>query len=368
MNCKRAVYITLTCVLSASFALAPVSALAANKEELQSQLDAANAKLDELFSEAEAANQEVLKAQEDLDTIQSEVDEMQVQLESAQDVLAERVSSDYKTGGVSFFSIVFNSSSIEDFISRATYAAKAAASDAEVIQEVRDIQTELNEKKTKQEELVAQKTAKQEEFESSAEEYTSYVNSLSSELQQLIEEEKEAERKAQEEAARKAEEEAARKAAEEEAAVKAAEEAAAKAQATTSGISNTDSSSTSGSNNSSGSGITQAQRNQIVAAAWSKIGLPYLWGGTGPDAYDCSGFVQYCYAQAGISLPRVSESQGTVGTTTSNPQAGDMVCWGHHIGIYIGDGMMIDAGNYQVGISYRAVKNVNGTPWYQTLG
>ena len=74
--------------------------------------------------------------------------------------------------------------------------------------------------------------------------------------------------------------------------------------------------------------------------------------------------MQYCYAQAGISLPRTSYAQGACGTTTSNPQAGDIVCWGGHVGIYIGGGMMIDAGNPSVGVSYRSVY---GSPWYQTL-
>lgn len=94
------------------------------------------------------------------------------------------------------------------------------------------------------------------------------------------------------------------------------------------------------------------------------VGCSYVYGATGPNAYDCSGFVQYCYAQAGISLPRTSYDQGACGTTTSNPQAGDIVCWGSHVGIYIGGGMMIDAGNPSVGVSYRSVY---GSPWYQTL-
>lgn len=361
MTFKRVFLITLTCAFSVSLAFSPVCTYAANSDELQAQLDEANKQLDELFAQAEAANQEVVQTQVDLDAINAEVDAMQSELDEAQDTLASRVSSDYKTGGVSFFDILFKSTSIEDFLSRATYAAKVAASDAASIQEVKTLKAELETKQAKQVELLAEKTAQQEEFENSASAYESYVDSLSDELQQAIAEEQEAARKAAEEAARKAAEEEARKKAEEEAAIKAAEEAAAAANAKSSGISTTTDGAASGN-------ITQDQRNQIVAAAWAKVGLPYLWGGTGPDAYDCSGFVQYCYASAGITLPRTSYPQGQTGTTTTNPQAGDIVCWGHHVGIYIGDGMMIDAGNYAVGISYRAVSDVSGTPWYQTLG
>ncbi len=76
---------------------------------------------------------------------------------------------------------------------------------------------------------------------------------------------------------------------------------------------------------------------------------PYVWGGTTPDGFDCSGLVVYCYRNAsGLILPRTSEVQQTVGTEISEQdlQRGDLVFYGnpaHHVGIYIGEGMMVDA-------------------------
>jgi cell wall-associated NlpC family hydrolase len=77
------------------------------------------------------------------------------------------------------------------------------------------------------------------------------------------------------------------------------------------------------------------------------IGTPYVWGGTSTSGWDCSGFVQWVYAQHGIDLPRVTTAQAAALTPTSNPKPGDLVLQngGSHIGIYLGDGQMISALN-----------------------
>jgi len=84
---------------------------------------------------------------------------------------------------------------------------------------------------------------------------------------------------------------------------------------------------------------------QIVAAAASQAGIPYVYGGSSPTAgFDCSGLVQWSYAQAGIVLPRVAADQGYYGVTTSDPAPGDIVFWpAFHVGIYVSPGIMIDS-------------------------
>lgn len=81
----------------------------------------------------------------------------------------------------------------------------------------------------------------------------------------------------------------------------------------------------------------------IIAYANKFLGVRYRWGGTTPSGFDCSGFTSYVYRQFGISLPRTSSSQASVGKSVSYSQAvpGDLVVFSGHVGIYVGDGNMI---------------------------
>ena len=91
---------------------------------------------------------------------------------------------------------------------------------------------------------------------------------------------------------------------------------------------------------------TSGSRAAVVAYAKKFLDVPYVWGGTTPAGFDCSGLVQYVYRKSvGIKLPRVSQAQRNVGTRVSRAQAlpGDMVNYNHHVGIYLGDGYMIHA-------------------------
>lgn len=400
MTCKTIARFAVSAALgTAMLAGMPTIAFADTSAELQAKLDEANSHLDDLYSQASEVGQQLLQTQEDLDSTNQEITKKQGELDDAEDVLAKRVASDYKTGGVSLASIIFDSSSFDDLVSRIYYASKTSQSDAQVIQNVKDIQKDLNDKQAQQQQLLSDQQSQKDEIDAKTSEAESYVQSLDQQVQDKL---------AEEQAAREAEQKAAQEQAAQQAQadggyVQAAEDNGGNATTngsattngggtvtgTTNGTSNQGTSnggstgnqagsnttqgsaskpkpsgsgsSSSGSSSSSSGSLTAAQRNAIIAAAWSKVGGPYVYGGTGPVGYDCSGFVQYCYAQAGISLPRTSEAQGAVGSRTSNPQPGDIIAWGGHVGIYISDGMMIDAGNERVGISYRAIY---GSPWY----
>ena len=94
--------------------------------------------------------------------------------------------------------------------------------------------------------------------------------------------------------------------------------------------------------------------NDIERNAKSFLGTPYVWGATGPSTFDCSGFTQWVYRDAGIKIPRVSRDQAKVGEFVryENLQRGDMVFFDtkkrrsgivSHVGIYLGDGNFIHA-------------------------
>lgn len=93
----------------------------------------------------------------------------------------------------------------------------------------------------------------------------------------------------------------------------------------------------------------------VVNTALRFEGTPYVWGGSTPRGFDCSGFVQYVYGQLGMTVPRTSQVQAGVGTpvaSLSNARSGDLVFFAGsdgtvsapgHVGIYVGNGEMIDA-------------------------
>lgn len=86
----------------------------------------------------------------------------------------------------------------------------------------------------------------------------------------------------------------------------------------------------------------------VVTYAKSRLGCRYVWAGSGPNVFDCSGFTMWCYRQIGISLPHSSRAQINSGQRVSRGdlQPGDLVFFGspiHHVGMYVGGGMMIHA-------------------------
>ena len=113
--------------------------------------------------------------------------------------------------------------------------------------------------------------------------------------------------------------------------------------------------------------------NNIEWNAKSFLGVPYVWGATGPSKFDCSGFTQWVYRDAGINIPRVSRDQARVGqyVAYSNLQRGDMVFFDTkkrpkgkvtHVGIYLGEGNFIHASSAGKKV---VIYNFNEKPFYK---
>ncbi|MFD5480107.1 C40 family peptidase [Streptomyces hawaiiensis] len=97
-----------------------------------------------------------------------------------------------------------------------------------------------------------------------------------------------------------------------------------------------------------GATAASGRGSAAVAAARSALGRPYVWGANGPSGFDCSGLMQWSYAQAGVSLPRTSQAQRYAGRQVplSEARPGDLVVYrgdASHVGMYMGNGQVIHA-------------------------
>ena len=364
--------------------------------------------MDDLDAEIEGLDTEMVGLLTDISIIEQAIQDKREEIAQTEEALKEaiqvqdeqyeamkiRIRYMYEKGDKSYLTLLLESQSIDDALNKADYIEKLYEYDRKLlleyqatvqrVSELKDTleeeeselmssKIELREQQELLDELLAQKKKEYEDYDArlvkakqEAAVYTAKINQQTNELRALEakqkekEKEKEEKLKEEEEARRKAEEE--RLWAEQEANEAASNDSGYTGTSSGSGSSHDSGTSSGNSGGSSSSGSSDAPKpsggggskgQQIVDYACQFLGNPYVPGGTSlTNGADCSGFTMSVFRQFGINLPRNSYAQSQVGTAVSYDQAraGDIIYYGGHVGIYMGDGRIVHASTQKTGI------------------
>ncbi|MFR1315768.1 MAG: NlpC/P60 family protein [Clostridium perfringens] len=375
--------------------------------ELEDKIDGLSAKIEPLFFQVEKNKEEMAKTEESISTVKGQIEESKKKIEKQQEVLGQRIRATYKSGGqANYLTALLDSNGIGDFLSRVQAISKVMGMDKQVIDEltsekekldsqVKELEDktaelnklnsetqskidELNKMKAEQEGVIKDMKAEQEKVVGELaplerqlmEPWTSKINSNSSindlnqavtALRGLRNQIKTPEVDAEAvQAIEKAKDLIETKKAEE-----AVSSAPNRGGDVNTGGSSSSSSNGSSSSNSGGSTVappSEGAASAVVSYAYQFIGRPYVFGATGPDSFDCSGFTSYVYRNAvGREITRTTYSQINQGRPVSRDQLqpGDLVFTNgvEHVGIYVGGGQMIHAARPGVGVIVGPIYN-----------
>lgn len=346
----------LTAVVASSMIVTPVFAapsvddLKDNKAAKESEVSSLQDQLTDIMSKLGDLEESLIEKGEEITKAEEDLKEAQEKEQEQYEAMKKRIKFMYEEGDTTALETLVTAENFSDLVNKAeyvqnvhTYDRKQLEEYVETKQQIADLKTTLEDEQKNMESMQAEYENKESELSSTIESKKAEVADLDSQIQAAAE-------------------------------AAAAEALAAQQQAA---AANSNNGGGSGNRNNGGNGAKPAPAptpsgggsgntstaQAIVNAAYGQLGVPYVWGGTTPGVgLDCSGLTQYCHRVAGISIGRTSEVQGGGGKAVSNPQPGDLVCYGSHIGIYIGGGQMIHAPH--TGDVVR-VSNVYGSPWYR---
>ncbi|WP_155058574.1 C40 family peptidase [Streptomyces blattellae] len=331
-----------------SVALLSQTANAAPPADEKPSLEEVEKKVDDLYRQAESATEKYNSAKEKttkqrkrVDTLLDDVAQRTQKLNEAREELGSYAAAQYRTGASAPDTATFLlADTPQDYFDQTRLMSRMTARQKDAVDDFVTQQSATMEKRREATASLETLTESQDDLKTAKTTVQQKLADARELLSQLTAEEEarlaEIERQKQEEAERKAAE-----LARQQAAAEAAAQEAAQQQESGTGTSETSDTSVTDSSYA-------AKAEKVLAFARSAIGKPYVWGATGPDSYDCSGLTQAAWNAAGISLPRTTWDQVNAGTTVSlsAAQPGDLVFFYDdisHVGIYIGNGMMIHA-------------------------
>lgn len=373
------------------------------KEDLEQEAEEYEQQLVDLLVTIQIINHDIENKEDEIETAKAEYEVALAKQEKQQWAMNKRIKYMYEKGDMNYMQILLESKKFSDAVNKSTYSEKLYAYDRyqlylyeQTKEEVIEKQKALDEDMAELEEIKLDAVSQEEELQLLVDEYSENIENFDEQLsgakekasqykeqiqkqsEQIKALEAEEQRKALEAAKKKAEEEAKRKA-EEEARRKAEEEASAKvneegsnSEESSDNGDNNDEGNSSGSESSDGgssggsSSGGSAKGQEIANFACQFVGNPYVPGGTSlTEGADCSGFTMAVYNNFGLSLPRSSYAQAGYGreVSYSEAQPGDIIYYGGHVGIYIGNGLIVHASTQATGIKisnalYRSIITV----------
>ena len=380
-----------------------------NIENLEEEAEEYEQQLVDLLVTIQVITNDVNLKEEEIQAAQVEYDDALAKQEAQKKAMNKRIKYMYEKGDTSYMQILLESRDFSGAVNKSTYAEKLYAYDRyqlylyeqtkeevlekkqnleEDLEELEEIKADVIEQENELQLLIDEYSEKIENFDEElsnakqkANEYKTQIQAQSNSIKAMEAEEKrkaleEAKKKAEAEAKKKAEEEARKKAEEEEAKRRAQEEEENRNNEESSSDNNEyevqeehheeEHHEESSSSSSSGSSGGSSKGQEIANFACQFVGNPYVPGGTSlTEGADCSGFTSAVYKNFGISLPRSSGAQAGYGREVSYAEAapGDIIYYGGHVGIYIGNGQIVHASTQATGIKisnalYRSIITV----------
>lgn len=350
----------LAAVVASSLIVTPVMAspsvndLKEDKAKAENEVQDLQEQLNDIMTKLNSLEEELIQKGEDIAQAEVDLEAAEEKEKEQYEAMKKRIKYMYEEGDLTAFETLVSSENFSDLLNKAEYVQDVHTYDREQLQEYVETKQQITDLKTQLEEDEKKLESTQDEYEAKEAELNTTIESKKAEVADLDEKIQEAARKAEEERRRQEEE----RQRQEEERQRQAETARTNNTVSNSGNNSSGSSSSgssssvnsnsggsssgsssSGSSGSSHSGLSTG--NTVVDRAYSQLGKPYSWGATGPNSFDCSGFVGYCLTG---SFSRIGTTMTFMGwTRVSNPQPGDVVTTATHCGIYIGNGMMIHA-------------------------
>jgi cell wall-associated NlpC family hydrolase len=305
----------------------------AEAQQVEGQLQQLSDSLERARSQYDAANAQLAKIQHDLQENRSELRVAKHNLRASQRMIAQRLVALYTSDQESTLEVILGAKSLDDMITRMDSAKSITAEDASVLAQVKHFRsvvahagTALKTAHVQQARVVAERAGAKQTIESKIGQENRLYASIRGEIAKLV-------------AADHARQLAMAAAASQRLKAQEAQQQA-QAASTVVGIS-------AGTPEADTVVAPPPTHGGVVAYAESQLGTNYVWGGSAPGGFDCSGLVMWAYAQVGVSLPHSSYAQYGYGVPVSQDELapGDIVFFDGlgHVGLYIGGGQFIHA-------------------------